>query len=121
MKKKLALGIILGAFLVYLSIRGIHFQDVAQGFRTIKYGYVLPVLIIMFIMQALRSLRWGFILSPIVRVDQLSLFSVTSVGFLAIFAIPARLGELARPYLDHKEMSYTDDGRRRHYSRGARL
>ena len=99
MKKKLAVGIILGAILVYLSIRGIHFQDVAQGFKTIRYGYVLPVLIIMFIMQALRSLRWGVILSPIVKVDQLSLFSVTSVGFLAIIAIPARLGELARPYL----------------------
>ena len=58
MKKKLAVGIILGAILVYLSIRGINFQDVTQGFKTIRYGYVLPVLIIMFIMQALRSLRW---------------------------------------------------------------
>jgi uncharacterized YccA/Bax inhibitor family protein len=36
-------------------------------------------------------------------VDQLSLFSVTSVGFLAIIAIPARLGELARPYLITKK------------------
>jgi uncharacterized protein (TIRG00374 family) len=33
------------------------------------------------------------------KVDQLSLFSVTSVGFLAIIAFPARIGELARPYL----------------------
>ena len=102
MKKKLAVGIILGAILVYLSIRGIHFQDVAQGFKTIRYGYVLPVLIIMFIMQALRSLRWGVILSPIVKVDQLSLFSVTSVGFLAIQ--PSRLVSVtARPYLITKK------------------
>ncbi len=103
MKKKLAAGIILGAILVYLSVRGIHFQDVAQGFKTIRYGYVLPVLIIMFTIQVLKSVRWGIILSPIVKVDQLSLFSVTSVGFLAIFAIPARLGELARPYLITKK------------------
>ena len=53
MKRKLAAGIILGAILFYLSIRGIHFQDVAQGFRTIRYGYVLPVLMIMFLMQVL--------------------------------------------------------------------
>jgi len=33
------------------------------------------------------------------KIDQLSLFSVTSVGFLAVIAIPARIGELARPYL----------------------
>jgi uncharacterized protein (TIRG00374 family) len=40
---------------------------------------------------------------PLEKVDQLSLFSVTSVGFLAIVAIPARLGELARPYLITKK------------------
>ncbi|MGZ6236655.1 MAG: lysylphosphatidylglycerol synthase transmembrane domain-containing protein [Syntrophales bacterium] len=103
MKKKWAVGIILGAILVYLSIRGINFQDVAQGFKTIRYGYALLVLILMFIIQALRSFRWGLILSPIVKVDQLSLFSVTSVGFLAVLAIPARLGEVARPYLITKK------------------
>lgn len=103
MKKKLALGIILGAILVYLSIRGIHYQDVVQGFRTIRYRYALPALISLFLVQAVRSFRWGVILSPIVKIDQLSLFSVTSVGFLAITAVPARLGELARPYLITKK------------------
>jgi uncharacterized protein (TIRG00374 family) len=39
------------------------------------------------------------------KIDQLSLFSVTSVGFLAISAIPARIGELARPYLISKRSS----------------
>jgi len=99
MKKKLAVGIIFGAVLVYLSIRDLHFQDVADGFKTVRYGYLLAVLIILLLMQALRSWRWGVILSPMEKVDQLSLFSVTSVGFLAIVAFPARLGELARPYL----------------------
>ncbi|HUH66327.1 MAG TPA: lysylphosphatidylglycerol synthase transmembrane domain-containing protein [Syntrophales bacterium] len=99
MKKKLAVGILLGALLIYLSIRGINFHDVVDGLNTIRYGYLLPVLISLFLIQVLRSFRWGIILSPIVEVDQLSLFSVTSVGFLAITAIPARVGELARPYL----------------------
>lgn len=99
MKKKLTMGIIIGVVLVYLSVRGIHFQDVADGFKTIRYGYVIAVLMILLVMQALRSWRWGVILSPMEKVDQLSLFSVTSVGFLAIIALPARIGELARPYL----------------------
>jgi len=99
MKKKLVVGILFGAVLVYLSVRGINFQDVADGFKTIQYGYVIAVLIALLLMQGLRSWRWGVILSPLEKVDQLSLFSVTSVGFLAIVAIPARLGELARPYL----------------------
>lgn len=33
------------------------------------------------------------------NVDQFTLFSITNVGFLAIVAIPARLGELVRPLL----------------------
>lgn len=103
MKKKLILGLLLGAILVYLSVRGIRFQDVMDGFKTVKYGYIIPPIIIFTLMQVLRSWRWGIILSPLEKVDQFSLFSVTSVGFLAIVAIPARLGELARPYLITKK------------------
>lgn len=103
MKKKVFAGLSLSALMVYLSIRGIDFQGVADGFRTIRYGYVLPALALLFLMQVLRSFRWGIILSPLAKIDQLSLFSVTSVGFLAIVAIPARLGELARPYLITKK------------------
>jgi uncharacterized protein (TIRG00374 family) len=103
MKKKMIAGLLLSAMLVYLSIRGIDFQGVAEGFRTIRYGYVLPALALLLLMQVLRSVRWGLILSPLAKIDQLSLFSVTSVGFLAIVAFPARLGELARPYLITKK------------------
>jgi len=56
-------------------------------------------------MQWLRSYRWGVMLQPMEKIDQLSLFSVTSVGFLAIASIPARIGELARPYLISKRSS----------------
>jgi uncharacterized protein (TIRG00374 family) len=103
MKKKVIAGLALSALLVWLSIRGIEFRGVIDGFRTIRCGYVLPAVAAMFLMQLLRSIRWGVILRPIGKVDQLSLFSVTSVGFLAIIAIPARLGELARPYLIAKK------------------
>jgi len=39
------------------------------------------------------------------KIDPFSLFSVTSVGFMAIAALPARLGELARPYLISQKSS----------------
>lgn len=103
MKKKVVAGLALGALLVYLSVRGIDLEGVADGFRTIRYGYAIPVLATLFLMQALRSFRWGLILNPLEKVGQLSLFSVTSVGFLAIIAVPARLGELVRPYLITKK------------------
>jgi uncharacterized protein (TIRG00374 family) len=99
MKKKMILGIFLGILLIYLSVKDIRLFDVFNGFRTIRYVYLFPALLIMFIMQVLRSFRWGIILEPLEKIDQFSLFSVTSVGFLGIIAIPARLGELVRPYL----------------------
>jgi glycosyltransferase 2 family protein len=103
MTKKLILGLLIGAVLVYLSVRGIRFQNVIDGFRIVRYEYIFPILVIFFTAQVLRSWRWGIILSPLAKVDPFTLFSVTNVGFLAIAAIPARLGELARPYLITKK------------------
>jgi uncharacterized protein (TIRG00374 family) len=103
MKKKVMAGLALSALLVYLSLRGMDYRAVVDGFRTIRYEYLLPTLATLFLMHLLRSVRWGLILKPLVIIDQLSLFSITSVGFLAIIAIPARIGELARPYLVAKK------------------
>ena len=96
-------GLLLSAILIYLTVRGIRLEDVANGFKTVRYRYIPPVLILILLIQVLRSLRWGAILSPLEKVNQFSLFSVTSVGFLAIVAMPARLGELVRPYLISKK------------------
>lgn len=97
--KKIILGILISIILVYLSIRGINLRDIINDLHNIEVRYVIIFLLLMIFMQWLRSYRWGVILQPLEKIGQLSLFSVTSVGFLAIAAIPARLGELARPYL----------------------
>ena len=99
MLKKLLLGIIIGTFFVYLSFRGIDLKGVTAGLESAKLPFIIPVLCLLVLMQMLRSYRWGIIIKPIMEIDQLSLFSVTSVGFLAMVTIPARIGELARPYL----------------------
>lgn len=99
MKKKLIPGLLLGAIFTYLSLKGIDFDEIAVSLKAVHYVYIIPVLVGLFLVQYLRSYRWGVILNPIEKIDQLSLFSVTCVGFLAIVTIPARIGELARPYL----------------------
>jgi hypothetical protein len=105
MKKKVIFGILISIVLVYLSVRGINFDDVWSDLKKIQLTYVILFLLLVILMQYLRSYRWGVILQPMEKIDQLSLFSVTSVGFLAIAAIPARIGELARPYLISKRSS----------------
>ncbi len=90
---------------VYLSVRGINLQDVLNDLKKIQLSYVILFILLMIFMQYLRSYRWGVILQPMEKIDQVPLFSITSVGFLAIAAIPARIGELARPYLISKRSS----------------
>ncbi|MBW2673216.1 MAG: flippase-like domain-containing protein [Deltaproteobacteria bacterium] len=99
MVKKLFFGIAVGFFFVYLSFRGVDLGGIADGLKNTKASFIPSILGLLVFIQILRSYRWGIILKPIMAVDQLSLFSVTSVGFLAVIAIPARIGELARPYL----------------------
>ena len=97
--KKALIGLFLSIILVYLSLRGIDFRNVGEVIAQVHFPYVLLALLLIFITHVFRSLRWGLILKSIVKVDQFTLFSITCVGFLAIAAIPARLGELARPFL----------------------
>ena len=88
-----------------MSVRGINLQDVFRDLKKIQLSYVIFFILLIILMQWLRSYRWGVILQPMEKIDQFSLFSVTSVGFLAIASIPARIGELARPYLISKRSS----------------
>jgi len=105
MNKKIILGILISVVLVYLSVRGINLQDVLNDLKKIQLSYVILFILLMIFMQYLRSYRWGVILQPMEKINQVPLFSITSVGFLAIAAIPARIGELARPYLISKRSS----------------
>jgi hypothetical protein len=105
MNKKLIFGIVLGIVLIYFSVRGINFNEIISHLKKIHLGYAGLSLFFIILMQALRSYRWGVILQPMEKISEFTLFAVTSVGFLAIAAIPARIGELARPYLIAKKSS----------------
>jgi len=104
MRVKVVTGLLIGALLVWLSFRGIEAEAVYRGLHKINGAFVLSSLAVMILMQALRAIRWGLILKPLdPLISKLTVFSITNVGFLAIVAIPARLGELARPYLITKK------------------
>jgi len=52
------------------------------------------------IVHLCRALRWNNLLAPLgVKVPPGPLLAISSVGFMAILALPARLGEFARPGL----------------------
>lgn len=79
-------------------------QQLAQAFSHLQWGTFAPYLLAFLGLQSLvhvcRSLRWNHLLAPLgVRVPAGPLFAISSVGFMAILALPARLGEFVRPGL----------------------
>ena len=50
-------------------------------------------------MHYFRASRWRFLIAPVKRVPLRDVVLLNWIGFFAIFALPLRLGELARPAL----------------------
>ncbi|HLG18188.1 MAG TPA: lysylphosphatidylglycerol synthase transmembrane domain-containing protein, partial [Bdellovibrionota bacterium] len=99
MKKKLLISIVVGGVCLWLALRGTHWSEVVSEMRNVR---VAP-LILMFMMLGLthyfRVRRWRVLLRPIGSVGMKELFGINAVGFLAIHALPFRLGEVTRPLL----------------------
>jgi uncharacterized membrane protein YbhN (UPF0104 family) len=51
------------------------------------------------VVTLVRATRWRFLIAPVKRLPLREVVLVNWVGFFAIFALPLRLGELARPAL----------------------
>jgi uncharacterized protein (TIRG00374 family) len=64
------------------------------------WPYLIWYVALLFAVHFCRSWRWNNLLAPIgVTLTPSRLLAISSVGFMAILALPARLGELVRPAL----------------------
>jgi glycosyltransferase 2 family protein len=71
----------------------------ASDFAPYLAGYIGLLVIV----HLMRALRWNYLLAPLgVRIPPAPLLAISSVGFMAILALPARLGEFVRPGLMRK-------------------
>ena len=98
-KANIIAGTLIGAVFIWLAFRGTDFSTLGSSFRSADYRYLIPAVFLSVMVQLVRSYRWGVILEPLKKIDQWSLFSATSVGFMAISLLPMRMGEFVRPYL----------------------
>jgi uncharacterized protein (TIRG00374 family) len=60
----------------------------------------------MYINLAIRALRWKYLLEPLAPTTFASAFRATAVGFAASTVLPARAGELIRPYFLARQTRY---------------
>src|SRR5688572_17411400 len=79
-------------------------KAVVAAFRRLEWSSFAPYLGVYVILQVIvhvcRSLRWNHLLAPLgIQIPAGPLLAISSVGFMAILALPARLGEFVRPGL----------------------
>ncbi len=95
----------MGVLFIWLAIKGTDLKGIQSSFKSAHYFYAIPVALLAVVILALRSYRWGVLLEPLEKIDQWSLFTITTVGFMAVNLLPVRLGEFVRPYLISKKSS----------------
>jgi uncharacterized protein (TIRG00374 family) len=91
-------------FLLTLGLLGIFLRsvDLSDVWAETRRANPLPLalaVIVTGITYAIRSLRWQYLLAPIGKTHFTTAFRTTVIGFAATFLLPARAGEVIRPYL----------------------
>jgi uncharacterized protein (TIRG00374 family) len=96
---RLVVSLAIGAGFLYLASQKIDFQGAWDTIAAAKWTVLIPYVACMALQHFFRVWRWGQLLGPIHPVPFSKLLPVSSVGFLAIVALPLRMGEFVRPYL----------------------
>src|SRR5205085_7402135 len=100
-----ALGIVISATCLYFAFRGFHWAEAIEHAKRANYGLLLLATIAATAMFPLRARRWRTILDPVApRVPFGPLWRSTSIGVMMTNVLPARAGELARPYALTREV-----------------
>ena len=67
--------------------------------KAIRAEWIVCALGLTGLMYVIRAERWQYLLAPIGRTRYSVAFRTTVIGFAASFVLPARAGEVVRPYL----------------------
>src|SRR5882757_11375270 len=102
--------------LVALFLRNVDLVRVGAAIVRARPQWLALSLASVFLNLAIRSLRWQFLLAPLGRTSFANAFRATAVGFAASSVLPARAGEVIRPYFlarqSRKLATTTDDASR---------
>ena len=104
-RARIAAVLIVTALCLAAALWNIDPSVALQALRQAAWVMLLPMWGLYIIAHSLRVVRLGILLGQPVPFTRL--FSINSVGFLAINVIPLRMGELVRPWLLHSPHSRT--------------
>lgn len=82
---------------MFIAFRGLNWNEMLAGIQQANLWYFALVCLGYLCTHAIRTLRLWLLIGY--RGSYGSMFSINTIGFLAINVIPMRMGELVRPYL----------------------
>src|SRR4051812_24561624 len=88
----------LAAGLLVLFLYNVDLKGVAREIVRAQPVWLMVSLATMFVNLAIRAWRWQYLLEPIGTASFANSFRATAVGFAASAVLPARAGEVIRPY-----------------------
>jgi uncharacterized protein (TIRG00374 family) len=97
---KLLVSLALGGLFAWLAARGgVPLLPSRAAFANIQWWTVPVYFGSLLVVHFFRASRWRFLIAPVKRVPFTEVLLLNWIGFFAIFILPLRLGELARPAL----------------------
>jgi uncharacterized protein (TIRG00374 family) len=98
-RRTAALSLVVSAAFLYLAFRNVPLTELGVALSRVDARWLGGAVLLSFLLMVLRTWRWQFELRPLVAVPLGGLWIVTAVSYLAINLLPARLGEVTRPWL----------------------
>jgi len=83
-------------FLAIFAWLFVDFDTIGHVLRDANYVYVAPSLVFYFLAVYFRTMRWRFLLKPLMGRTTRALYPVVVVGYMANNLIPVRIGEVLR-------------------------
>jgi uncharacterized protein (TIRG00374 family) len=85
--------------LLWLFFRNVALVDIWRAIVDARPGMIAGAILATFVTYFLRAYRWRALLQPLGHARFRTAFRTTVIGFTASFLLPARVGEILRPYL----------------------
>lgn len=90
---------LLAVALLAWFLRNAHLGEVWREIRRANAWLVLFAITMTVVNMAIRGVRWQYLLAPVGETRFRAAFRATMIGFAASAVLPARAGEVIRPYL----------------------
>ncbi|MCU1385019.1 MAG: hypothetical protein JWL71_3716 [Acidobacteria bacterium] len=97
--------------LIALFLYNVNLWGVLGAIRRARPEWLALSLATAFVSLAIRALRWKFLLEPLGQTSFANAFRATAVGFAASAVLPARAGEVIRPYFLARQAPIDQQGR----------